>query len=90
MVTESAAQSRRGRGRPASGVGANGQPEKVSEYRRMTVLLPPEIKNRLEAVSTLQHAPAWRVIAAAIESYIGALPVEDRKAVEMLAQRMES
>lgn len=77
------------RGRRPSGIGADGSPEKTSEYPKLTISMRPEVKARLDAVSTLTKLPAWRIVEAALDRYVEALAVEDRAAVRAMVARME-
>jgi len=43
--------------------------EKVSEYGRMTIRLPEDVRDELEALSQELHLPQWRVIVDAIQAY---------------------
>jgi hypothetical protein len=76
------------RGRRPSGVSADGKPQKTSEYPKLTIAMRPEVKARLEAASTLTKLPAWRIVDAALDHYLNAMPVEDRKAIDSMVSRM--
>jgi hypothetical protein len=74
-------------GRPPAGVGLDGQPEKTSEYPKLTVSVRPATKARLDALVALQKRPAWRIIEDAINTAIMSLSSTDRGLIEALAQR---
>lgn len=76
------------RGRRPSGVSPEGKPEKTSEYPKLTIAMRPEAKARLDAVSTLLKLPAWRILDAALDRYLEAMPVEDRRIIDSMATRM--
>lgn len=76
------------RGRRPSGVSPEGKPEKTSEYPKLTIAMRPDSKARLDAVSTLVNLPAWRIVDAALDRYLEALPVEDRNAIDSMVNRM--
>jgi hypothetical protein len=69
---------------------AEGKPEKVSEYPKMTLSMPRRTKARLEAVSMLKGLPAWRIVDEAVTAFVAGLPTEDRSAIEALVRRMEA
>lgn len=80
---------KRGRGRVPVGVGPDGAPEKVSRYPKMTLLMRPETKARLEAAATLRRLPAWRLIDEAFAHYLSDATPDDRRAIEGMARLME-
>jgi hypothetical protein len=49
--------------------------EKVSEYKRLTVRLPEDVKAELDAASGALKRPQWRVLIDAIRAYVGSGPV---------------
>jgi predicted DNA-binding protein len=77
----------RGRGRPATGLQAG---ERVSDYARMTIRLPPVTKARLEAAAMLTGRPAWRIILEGIDQVLAALPPTDRALIDKLAKRVHA
>jgi len=76
-----------GPGRKPTGIGEDGKPVKVSEYPHLTILIRPEMRVRLRAVSELLGKSPWQVVDSALEAYINSLPRKDREAVEALARR---
>jgi predicted DNA-binding protein len=82
-------EQKRKRGRVPAGVGADGKPEMVSRYPKLSISMKPETKARLEAASTLTGLPAWRIIDQAVGTYLESVSPEDRKAIEGMARRME-
>ena len=44
--------------------------EKASEYGRMTIRLPEDVRDQLEALSQVLQLPQWRVIVDAIQAYV--------------------
>jgi hypothetical protein len=43
--------------------------EKASDYQRLTIRLPEDVRDELEALSQELHLPQWRVIVDAIQAY---------------------
>ena len=76
-------------GRIPVGVSADGKPELVSQYPKLTISMKPSMKAKLEAVSTLTRLPAWRIVDEALTTYLETVGPEDRKAVENMARRIE-
>jgi hypothetical protein len=73
-----------------AGVDQEGKPELVSLYPKMTISMRPGTKARLEAASTLTRLPAWRIIDRALEQYMETASPEDRKAIDGIADRMQT
>ena len=48
--------------------------EKVSDYQRMTIRLPEEVRDELVALSDALRLPQWLVIVDAIRAYAGSGP----------------
>ena len=48
--------------------------EKVSDYSRLTVRLPDDVRDELDAVSYVTKRPQWRVLIEAIKAYAGSGP----------------
>ena len=48
--------------------------EKVSDYKRLTVRLPPDVHAELSAASGALHRPQWRVLIDAVRAYVGSGP----------------
>jgi hypothetical protein len=44
--------------------------EKVSEYGRMTIRLPEDTRDDLEALSKAQQCPQWRIIVDALQGHM--------------------
>jgi hypothetical protein len=71
-------------GRPATGVRPG---QKASERPRLTMRLPDESLMLLKAIGRAVDAPAWRVMADALQAYMGERSVlsnEQRRAVVAL------
>jgi predicted transcriptional regulator len=84
MVRKQRTTIARRTGRPPVGARAG---EMVRDYPQMSVRLPPDIKARLNALSTVLGRPQWRIISAAIMCYDRELSSEDRRTVDSLLQR---
>ena len=48
--------------------------EKASDYQRLTIRLPEDVRDELEALSDAVRLPQWRVIVDAIRAYAGSGP----------------
>lgn len=48
--------------------------EKVSDYKRLTVRLPDDVRAELDAASGALRRPQWRVLLDAIKAYTGTGP----------------
>lgn len=75
-------------GRPPVGRSADGEPIPVTTYPRLTVIIEQGLKDRLEAASLLTGKPVYGIIADALEGHLGALPAEDRRAIDANVKRM--
>ena len=74
-------------GRPPTGLGKAGEPAKISDYPRLSLTVRPITKAKLEAVTTLERRPAWKVVEDSINLYVERMPPEDRRTVDALAKR---
>jgi hypothetical protein len=74
-------------GRPPEGLGKGAEPEKIADYPRLSLTVRPITKAKLEAVTTLEGRPAWRIVEDSINLYVERMPAEDRRAVEAIAKR---
>ena len=45
--------------------------EKLSDYPRMTIRLPPDVRAELDAAGFVLGRPQWRVLVDAIRAYVG-------------------
>jgi len=73
-------------GRPPAGV--NGA--KVAEYPQISLRVPPEVRRTLNALSTLQGRPHWRIMMEALAAYVLTLPPDERQVVEEIVRSSES
>ena len=48
--------------------------EKLSDYQRMTIRLPPDVRAELDAAGYVLGRPQWRVLVEAIRAYVGTGP----------------
>lgn len=55
-------------GHPPTGVRPG---EKLSDYPRMTIRLPPDVRAELDAAGYVLGRPQWRVLVDAIQAYVG-------------------
>ncbi len=58
--------------------------EKVSDYKRLTVRLPDDVRAELDALAFVTGRPQWRVLIDAIQAYAGngrALTDDERQRV---------
>ena len=61
--------------------------EKSSEYKRLAVRLPDDVRSQVDAASAALRRPAWRIVVDAIRAYVGigpALTDEERRAVRVV------
>ena len=75
---------RKSMGRPPTGIRHG---EKVSDYKRLTVRLPDDVRAELDAASGALKRPQWRVLIDAIRAYTGSGPAltdEERRAVRVV------
>ena len=76
-----AKSTRRKVGRPPGGL----QPgERVSDYKRITLWMPPEAKQELDALSRFLGRPQWAVVVEAIAVLQKSLSPAERKALELM------
>lgn len=45
--------------------------EKLSDYQRLTIRLPPDVRAELDATAYVLGRPQWRVLVDAIRAYVG-------------------
>jgi hypothetical protein len=74
----------RGPGRPPAGPDG----ERVSQYPQLTVRLPAETKAKLSTLSLLTGTPIWRLIDAAVETYVQHLPEPEKSRLGEIANRL--
>jgi hypothetical protein len=48
--------------------------EKLSDYKRLTVRLPDDVREELEAAGYVLGRQQWRVLVDAIKAYVGSGP----------------
>jgi hypothetical protein len=48
--------------------------EKVSDYKRLTVRLPDDVRAELDAAAGALKRPQWRVLIDAIRAFVGSGP----------------
>jgi len=73
-------------GHPPTGIRPG---EKVSEYERVTLRLPPRLRQRLAAAAGALNQPQWRVMIDALEAYLGdgkPLAGDERRVVKAVLQ----
>ena len=81
QTKRTAKHTRRKVGRPPAGL----QPgERVSDYKRITLWMPPEAKRELDAVSRFLGRPQWAVVVEAIAALQKSLSPAERKALELM------
>jgi hypothetical protein len=68
-------------GRPPAGFGPG---ERVRDYPQLSVRIPPEIKLKLGALSTLQSRPQWRIVLESLECLIRSLSDSDQRTLKEL------
>ena len=85
-----AATAKRKMGRPPAGVSADGTPEMTSKYPKLTISIRPATKAMLDTLSLMARKPVWRIIDELVWSQVKSLPAEDRRALELVARRVEA
>ena len=76
--------TRRKVGRPPAGL----QPgERVSDYTRITLWMPPKAKQELEAVSRFLGRPQWAVVVEALAALQKAMPAAERNALAVMKRQ---
>ena len=71
-------------GRPPAGARSG---EKVKDYPQLSVRLPPETVQILNALSLVFATPQWRVVNEAIHNVVAQLPQDKRDLVHAFARR---
>lgn len=71
-------------GRPPSGP----EGERVSEYPKLTVRIPPDTKRKLLALSAMRGEQAWKLVDEAVRAYIDGLPADERRLLSQIAARV--
>ena len=66
-----AKRSHRRVGHPPTGLRPG---EKLSDYQRMTIRLPPDVRAELDAAGYVLGRPQWRVLVDAVRAYVGSGP----------------
>src|SRR5688572_21389238 len=77
-------------GHPPTGIRPG---EKVSEYKRLTVRLPDDVRAELDAAAGALKRQQWRVLVDAIKAYTGSGPAltdEQRRVVRAVLRLHES
>jgi hypothetical protein len=80
-------KARRPIGRPPAGARAG---EKVKDYPQLSIRLPADVKAKLQALSSISARPQWRLVAEAIECYLGQRPEEEQRKVGEMVGRSRS
>jgi CheY-like chemotaxis protein/predicted DNA-binding protein len=73
-------------GRPPAGVRDG---ERVTDYPQLSVHVPDELRLRLQALAQVTGQPQWRVLAAAVDTYIERLGEDERKLIGAMLERAE-
>ena len=78
-------KTRRRAGRPPAGAKDG---EKVTDYPQLSVRVPHEMKNRLNALSVVTGLAQWRIVVEALESLDPSFPkLSAAKLAELAAAR---
>ena len=70
-------------GRPPAGLDG----ARVADYPRISVRVPPAVRQTLCAVSGVRGQPQWRVLIAALRAYVDSLPSSEQRSIEELVRR---
>ena len=66
--------------------------EKVSDYKRLTVRLPDDVRAELDAAAGALKRPQWRVLIDAIRAFVGSGPTltdDERRVVRAVLKLHE-
>jgi len=74
---------RKRRGRPPAGTHG----DRVIDYPQLALRIPPATFRRLQAITTVENRPQWRVLADVLDTYIRAMPNDQRELIEGLVRR---
>jgi predicted NAD/FAD-binding protein len=74
-------------GRPPTGSGTQGEPDRISDYPKLAVTVRPATRARLNAAATIENRPAWQIVDDGVNQYVDRMAEKDRRAVENLAKR---
>jgi hypothetical protein len=77
------------RGRPRTGIKPG---DRLSDYKRLTVRLPADVRAELKAASGALARPEWRVLVDALRAYWGsgdALTDDERRVVRAVLRLHE-
>ena len=74
-------------GRPPAGARAG---ERVKDYPQLSIRLPGEVKEKLQALSVVMGRPQWRLITESIECFLKERPDAERQMVDQLIGRSRS
>ncbi len=69
-------------GRPPAGLKAG---ERVKDYQRTTLWLPPDAKRQLDALSRLLGRPQWGIVVEALPALEKTLSAKQRAALRAMA-----
>ena len=61
--------------------------EKVSDYKRITLWMPPDAKLELETVARFFGRPQWAVVVDAIDALKQSMTPDERKALDVMKRR---
>jgi len=70
-------------GRPPAGLDG----ERVSDYKRTTLYVPPASKQKLDTLSRYLDVAQWRVFVSALDAYEAALDPADRAAIRQMLKK---
>ena len=74
------------RGRPATGLGRDGEPSRIRDYPRLRVTVRPSTKDRLEALAQYQSRPVWKIVEDGVNLYFDKLQDESPRLAEVIAR----
>jgi len=83
----SAGKQKRQRGRPPAGVRPG---DRVIDYPQLALRIPPSTLETLQALATVSGDPQWRVLSAALDSYMAQLPADDHALISRMVERAEA
>lgn len=74
-------------GRPPSGVGRQGEPERISDYPKLAVTVRPLTRAKLNAAAAIEQRPSWQIVEDSVNQYVERMPQQDRRMVEAIAKK---
>ncbi len=75
--------------RPVGRPPAGHRGHKVKDYPQVSVRLPRDVKQKLQALVVVREQPQWRLIVDAVECYLRDISASERRQVDSIVKRTE-